>query len=109
MQQKHTAHVQSPQQVLALPPELPNEAGMPFKSRVGILLYQRNRERAEAGQPLISLNAVSKETGIAYAALRKLARNETGRIDFDTLDRLWEYFGVRSLDEILEHVPDEPT
>ena len=37
--------------MLALPPELPNEAGMPFKSRVGILLYQRNRERAEAGQP----------------------------------------------------------
>ena len=106
MHEECTARVQSAKEIVVPLPERANETGMPFRSRVGILLYQRNRERAEAGQPLISLNAVAKATGIAYSALRALARNETGRIDFDTLDRLWTYFGVQSLDEILEHIPE---
>ncbi len=81
---------------------------MPVRSRVKVLLYRRNLERVEAGERPISMRGLAQASGIAYSALRKLADNESTRVDFDTLDKLMRYFGVTSLDEILEYIPDQP-
>ncbi len=81
---------------------------MPVRSRVKVLLYRRNAERAAAGEKPLTLRGASRATGIAYSALRKLADNETTRIDFDTLDRLMQFFGTSSLDELLEYTPAQP-
>jgi len=81
---------------------------MPVRSRVKVLLYRRNAERAEAGEKPLTIRGVSRATGIAYSALRKLADNETTRIDFDTLDKLMQFFDTDSLDEILEYKRPQP-
>jgi putative transcriptional regulator len=80
---------------------------MAVRSRVKILLYQRNRPRIEAGERPLTLHDVAIATGIAYAALRKLANNQSTRIDLQTIDRLCSYFGA-GVGEILEHIPDQP-
>ncbi len=81
---------------------------MPVRSRVKVLLYRRNLERVEAGERPISMRSLAQASGVAYSALRKLADNESTRVDFDTLDKLMRYFGVTSLDEILEYTPEQP-
>ncbi len=81
---------------------------MPVRSRVKVLLYRRNLERVEAGEKPISVHGLALATGIAYSALRKLADNESTRVDFETLDKLMRYFDVTSLDEILEYKPEPP-
>ena len=82
---------------------------MPVRSRVKVLLYQRNLERVRAGDKPVSVRGLALATGIAYSALRKLVDNQSTRIDFDTLDKLMRYFGTTDLDEILEYVPAPPS
>ena len=79
---------------------------MAIRSRVKLLLYQRNRPRVEAGEKPLTLHDVALATGIAYAALRKLANNQSTRIDLQTIDRLCVYFET-GVGDVLEHTPDQ--
>jgi putative transcriptional regulator len=45
---------------------------------------------------------VSRETGINPAAISKLYRNQITRYDTKTLETLAEYFGCRSISELIE-------
>src|SRR5919205_2605555 len=75
---------------------------MPVRSRVKVLLYQQNAKRVAAGEKPITVRGLAREAGIAYSALRKLVDNESTRVDFDTLDKLMQFFGTRDLNDILE-------
>ena len=79
---------------------------MPVRSRVKVLLYEWNLERVRAGDKPLSLHGLAKATGLAPSALRKLANNESGRVDFETLDRLMRFFGTNDLRDLLEYRPD---
>ena len=81
---------------------------MPIRSRVKVLMAERNLERARAGQKALSVRGLAEATGIAHSALVKLVDNKSTRVDFETLDRLMRYFGTRDLNEILEYQPDQP-
>src|SRR3712207_2432178 len=102
---RHTAHIYSAPQTDS---PLHQGVAMPVRSRVKVLLYRRNAERAAVGEKPFTLRGVSRATGIAYSALRKLADNETARIDFYTPDKLMQFFDVDSLDEILEYKREMP-
>ena len=81
---------------------------MPIRSRVKVLLAERNLERARAGQKAISVRGLSQATGIAHSALVKLLDNKSTRVDFETLDRLMRYFSTQDLNEILEYQAEQP-
>ncbi len=83
------------------------EVSMPIRSRVKVLLAERNLERARAGQGSVSLPQLAAATGIAHSALRKLVNNQSTRIDFETIDKLMQYFGTNTLDDILEYTPPD--
>lgn len=78
---------------------------MPIKSRVKVLLAERNLERARRGERSISVRGLAEATGIAHSALIKLVDNKSTRVDFETLDRLMRYFGTTDLDDILVYTP----
>ena len=81
------------------------EMTMPVKSRVKVLLAERNLERARAGEKLVSVRELAERTGITHSALVKLVNGRSGMISFETLDRLMQYFGTTDLNAILEYVP----
>lgn len=59
----------------------------------------------------VSLRDVEAETGIAITTLSRLERDDTTRIDFETLGKLVELYGV-GVEEILGYDPNklaEPT
>lgn len=78
---------------------------MPVKSRIKVLLAERNLERARAGEKPISVRGVAEATGITHSALVKLVNGKSGMISFETLDKLMQFFGTKDLNEILEYVP----
>jgi putative transcriptional regulator len=78
---------------------------MPVRSRVKVLLAEQNLQRARAGQNPISVRAVAEATGITHSALVKLVNNQSTRIDFETIDKLMQFFGTDDINDILEYVP----
>ncbi len=78
---------------------------MPIRSRVKILLAERNLERAHRGEKPISVRGVADATGITHSALVKLVNNQSTRVDFETLDKLMQFFGTADLNDILEYAP----
>lgn len=54
----------------------------------------------------LTLREVSEKTGITEAALSRLEQNKTERIEFDTLNKLCEFYGV-GVSDVLERVEDE--
>jgi DNA-binding Xre family transcriptional regulator len=81
---------------------------MSVKSRIKVLLAERNLERARAGDRAISVRQLAERTGITHSALVKLVNNQSQMVAFDTLDKLMRFFGTRNLDDLLEYTPDEP-
>ena len=76
---------------------------MPIRSRVKVLLAERNLERARAGERAISVRQLSEATGITHSALVKLINNQTTRIDFETIDRLMQFFDTDDIRDILDY------
>lgn len=54
----------------------------------------------------VTPSEVSKTTGINRLTLRKIERNGTRGVDFDTLERLCAFYGV-GVGEILEYDPSQ--
>jgi putative transcriptional regulator len=59
-----------------------------------VLIARENLRRAESGQKAITMSQLASDTGIAPSVISTLANNRTQRVDFKTLDRLCDYFGV---------------
>lgn len=78
---------------------------MPVKSRIKVLLAERNLERARSGERPISVRGLSEATGITHSALVKLVNGKSSMVSFETLDKLMQFFGASDLDQILEYVP----
>jgi DNA-binding Xre family transcriptional regulator len=60
--------------------------------------------QAKLGRP-VPMQEVAEATGISQAALSNLELGKTGRIDFDTLQKLCIYYGV-GVGDLLELDPN---
>lgn len=60
--------------------------------------------QAEKGVP-VQIKDVAAATGITEAALSRIERGKTERIDFDTLMKLCQFYGV-GVGDILEYDPN---
>lgn len=69
------------------------------KARKARLDYQ-----ARLGQP-VTLRDVASAIDITESALSRIERNQTERIDFDTLTKLCTFYGV-GVGDILEYDPN---
>ena len=85
----------------------PPEEAMPIRSRLRVQLNRRNLTRAEQGEAVLTAAELARQTGISYGTILDLINNRTTRIDFETLDRLMQYFGTNDLDDILEYRPPD--
>lgn len=74
---------------------------MPIRCDLSVLLARENLKRAQSGEKPITWFHVAKATHLTHSALLKLARGESSRIDFDTIDRLMEFFGTEDVNDIL--------
>lgn len=79
---------------------------MTIRSRIKILLAERNLERTKEGLETISVRRLSRETGITHSALVKLVNNQSERVDFETLDKLMRFFCTSDIRDLLEYIPD---
>lgn len=74
---------------------------MPIECNVRVLLAERNVERARKGLSSISVRELARETHITHSALVKLVNGKSTRIDFETIDRLMEFFDTEDVNQIL--------
>ena len=65
---------------------------MPVSCRLRLLIARLNVERAEKGQPTLSLRRLALESGVSQSVLVALHTGRSQRIDFATIDRLLAYF-----------------
>ncbi len=65
---------------------------MPLRSNLRLLLAQTNVKRAERNEVSLSLRQLANETNISLSVLLALMHNRSKRIDYDTVDRLLNYF-----------------
>jgi putative transcriptional regulator len=63
-----------------------------------------NRLSRLLGERRESVAELARESGVSYSAAYHLWKGDTTRIDFDTLNKLCQHFGVTAC-EILEYVP----
>ena len=77
---------------------------MPVRSRIKVLLAERNLERARAGARPISVRQLAEATGITHSALVKLVNGQSTRIDFNTLDKLMAFFDTDDMNDILVRI-----
>jgi DNA-binding Xre family transcriptional regulator len=68
------------------------EATMPIRPNLQLLLAQTNVERAKQGHPPLSLRQLALACDLAPSVLTTLAGGKTRRIDYDTLDKLLTFF-----------------
>lgn len=65
---------------------------MPVSCRLRLLIARLNVERAEKGQPALSLRRLAQESGVSQSVLVALHTERSQRIDFATIDKLLSYF-----------------
>lgn len=78
---------------------------MTVRSRLKLLIAERNVERVRSGQSMLTLRYLAEETGLALSTVSGLTTPRANRIDFNTLNALCRYFNVQPGD-ILEYVPE---
>ena len=80
---------------------------MPISWRLHILLAEYNLKRAHAGEKILSVRGLAREAGIAHSTLVSIINGNTTRIDFETLDRLMDFFGTTDINDLLTRVPSD--
>jgi hypothetical protein len=65
---------------------------MTISCQLRLLLARANVERARQGLPILSLRRLANETDVSLSALTALNMGRSQRIDYNTLDRLLNYF-----------------
>lgn len=76
-----------------------------IKSRLQTLIDQRNIARLQAGQRVQSMRQLAKESGVPASVLGNLAEDKVKRMDFETLNKLCNFFNCTPND-ILVFTPD---
>jgi DNA-binding Xre family transcriptional regulator len=76
-----------------------------LKSRLRILMAQRNVKLAMADKPILDVTKLAAETGLAYTTVQRLYADTADRIDKKTLDVMTDYFDV-PIGELFEKVPN---
>jgi putative transcriptional regulator len=79
---------------------------MTVRSRLKILLWERNLVRVTAGQSALTIRQIAADTGLAPSTLTGLTANRARRVDYDTLTALCTYLACTPGD-ILEYVAEE--
>jgi DNA-binding Xre family transcriptional regulator len=77
---------------------------MPIRCNLNVLLARENLKRAQANEKPLTWFDVSKATKLTHSALLKLARGDSTRIDFDTIEKLMIYFDTNDVDDIISRV-----
>jgi DNA-binding Xre family transcriptional regulator len=67
------------------------------------------RAKALAEGRDISLRTVAKEAGVSMNVLQRLRGTYPGGVTVASLETLCRYFGVKSVSELIEYVPDDQT
>ncbi len=86
--------------------DLYNEDTMPIRSKLRALIRDEDLRREKLGLPPIhSDQELSQLTGLARTSIARLKNNRAKRIDLQTVEALMEFFGLKSIDELLEYIP----
>lgn len=78
------------------------------RSRIKILLAERNLDRTRNGEKPVSVRGLAESTGLTHSALVKLVNNKSTMISFETLNKLCKELACQPGD-LLVYTPDEPT
>ncbi len=65
---------------------------MTISCRLRLLMARVNVERAQQGEPPLSLRRLAGESGVSLSVLAALNRGRSQRIDYTTIDHLLRYF-----------------
>ena len=79
---------------------------MPIRCNLKVVIARENLRRAEARRPPVTMRALARDTGLALSVLSKLATNRSQRVDYKTIDKLCDYFGV-GVGELLVREPSQ--
>ncbi len=82
---------------------------MPVKSRVKLLLAERNLERVRKGEKAITVIGLSQATGITHSALVRLVNGQSTRVDFATIDKIMQFFETTDFNDVFEYVQENET
>jgi len=78
---------------------------MAVRSRLKIILSERNTERVRAGLPVRTVRELAKEVKLSPSVITGLTSGRAKRVDFETLNKL-----CRALEcapgDILQYTPD---
>lgn len=75
------------------------------RTRIKVLLAERNLARARDGEKPISVRGLADATGITHSALVKLVNNKSKMIAFETINRLCKELDC-SPGDLLSYTPD---
>ena len=65
---------------------------MTISCRLRLLVARVNVERAEQGKAGVSLRQIALESGVSLSVLTSLNTGRSQRIDYQTIDRLLDFF-----------------
>lgn len=83
-----------------------SEMTMPVKSRLKLLLAEKNTERIRAGQEPWKLRELAEAAGLSPSVVSGLTTNRAEQVRFMTLSKLCKVLGCLPGD-LLEYTPDE--
>lgn len=75
------------------------------KSRLKLLINERNNVRIQAGQPELTLRQLASDAGVPPSVVSGLTSGRAQQVHFRTLDRLCRALNCTPGD-LLEYVPD---
>lgn len=64
------------------------------------------RHKAYQERRNLPIRTISEETGLSQGAILRLKNGSFERVSLSTLERLCRYFGVESLSDLIEYIPD---
>lgn len=81
---------------------------MAVRSRLKLLLAERNLERIKRGEPELTSREIAANSGVPASVIWGLTSGRAGRIDFKTIDKLCKFLQIQP-GELFEFVLDQET
>jgi len=69
---------------------------------------QLRRQKAYIENRNLQIRTIAEETGLSQGAVLRVKNLKMERVYLSTLETLCRYFGVKSLSDLMEYVPDDP-
>lgn len=83
-----------------------SEMMMPVKSRLKLLISEKNTERIRSGQEPWKIRELAEAADLSPSVVSGLTSNRATQVRFDTLYKLCKVLSC-SPGDILEYIPDE--